>query len=172
MKKIILISFVLCQIISCQLCLANTYYSLNLSDDTDSRYTDLITQAEVYFDIHNWWNANGGIAKSIDGKVIISYSGFTKLAIVYYTFKNSPTSIEYKMKVLDEKSGWGQNQQFYYRQYIVQNMDNPLEKCLMVVTNTKAPGSYHLYLYTEPYFFDTLKYYVPDKGIQIISVAE
>lgn len=166
MKQFIFILLFFCPIILNYECRANIGKSGSVVSDTDPRYSELIPLAEVCFDISHFRKL--GDDTPIDGKVIISYSGFTKIAIIYFDFKDNPTSIEYRMKVLDEKCGWGMERKFYYRQYIVENMDNPSEKVLLLVTNTNYPNSYQTdpnsyraYIFSKPIFFDPLETYIP-----------
>lgn len=101
-------------------------------------------------------------------------SGFTKLAVLYYQFEGSQNIYEYKMRVLDETSSFTKDSQFFVRQYIVQNEENPSEKILLFTSEIKSsPKSKHVYLWSDPNFYDTQKSYMPrTKGHSIMSAAE
>ena len=152
-------------------CTSNANNPNKTSNDIDAIYADLINQARICININNLFLPEGGNSKSISGKVIISHLGFTKVAIVYYTLKNNPHPVEYRMKIIEEKSSWGIDYTFYYRQYIVQNLDNPSEKCLMFIASSEKDKNQFIYFYTYPSFFEPSKQYLPERGECIFQVA-
>ena len=145
-------------------CLGSGSKTEEPTNDVSSKYATIDRQAEVSFNIRHWWNKNGGSSKRVHGKTMVGYSGFNKIAVIYYSFENDPTVFEYRLKVLAEQSGWGKENRFYIRQYIVQDIDDPSSKCLMIVSNTEEPNSREVLLFTDPVFYDVSKYLLPPTG--------
>lgn len=115
-----------------------------------SKYSDYERQAEYNILISQYWRGTaGGTAKGITGKFLVSYSGFSRIAILYFRFEDTQQEIEYRMSIIEETPMTRMTEalsDFQMKQFKVRNIDAPNETALLVLSKHKT-GTYEIHLF-------------------------